>query len=156
VSCGDIRQANCYYSSSDVIFKSRYDADQRYRDVIDGKMTVRGGWRVYSSGPGIFIGLIVSRLLGIRISAENVVIDPVMSSSFNGLTANTQLFGNPVEVSFVTGKQGFGVKAVLLNGNPLTFIPEENPYREGGVIISKERIISLLKNENNKLKIEIK
>ena len=156
VSCGDIRQANCYYSSSDVIFKSRYDADQRYRDVKNGKMTVRGGWRVYSSGPGIFIGLIVSRLLGIRISAENVVIDPVMSSSFNGLTANTQLFGNPVEVSFVTGRQGFGVKAVLLNGNPLTFIPEENPYREGGVIISKERIISLLKNENNKLKIEIK
>ncbi len=156
VPCGDIRQANCYYSSSDVVFKSRYDADRRYEDVISGKMTVRGGWRVYSSGPGIFIGLIVSRLLGIRTFAENVVFDPVMPPPFNGLTAITELFGNPVEVTFLTGKQGFGVRSVLLNGNPLNIKMEENPYREGGAIISKEKIISLIKNVNNKLEIEIK
>ena len=29
VPCGDIRQSNCYYSSSDVIFKNRYEADER-------------------------------------------------------------------------------------------------------------------------------
>jgi 1,2-beta-oligoglucan phosphorylase len=156
VSCGDIRQANCYYSSSDVIFKSRYDADQRYQDIIDGRMTVRGGWRVYSSGPGIFIGLIVSRLLGIRVYAENVAFDPVMPSSFNGLTATTEIWGHPLKVLFKTGDQGFGVRSVMLNGNPLAVKPEENPYRKGGVIISKEKIIRLLKNEHNKLEIEIK
>jgi 1,2-beta-oligoglucan phosphorylase len=156
VSCGDIRQANCYYSSSDVIFKSRYDADQRYQDVIDGKMTLRGGWRVYSSGPGIFIGLIVSRLLGIRTTSENIVLDPVMPYSFNGLTATTEFFGKPVEVSFKAGHQGFGVRSVMLNGNPLNSEPEENPYREGGVMISREKVISLLKNDANKLEIEIK
>jgi len=156
VSCGDIRQANCYYSSSDVVFKSRYDADQRYQDVINGKMTVRGGWRVYSSGPGIFIGLIVSRLLGIRIYAENVVLDPVMPSSFNGLTATTEIWGHPLKVSFKTGSQGFGVRSVWLNSNPLTSEPEENPYREGGVIIPREQIISFLNNDTNELEIEIR
>jgi len=156
VSCGDIRQANCYYSSSDVIFKSRYDADQRYRDVKNGKMTVRGGWRVYSSGPGIFIGLIVSRLLGIRIYADNVVFDPVMPSSFNGFSATTEILGQSLKVSFKTGSQGFGVASVILNGNPLDTEPEENPYREGGVVISRKQITSLLHINNNELEIKIK
>jgi cellobiose phosphorylase len=156
VSCGDIRQANCYYSSSDVVFKSRYDADQRYEDVIDGKMTVRGGWRVYSSGPGIFIGLIVSRLLGIRIYADNIVFDPVMPSSFNRLSATTEIFGQPLKVSFKTGSRGFGVASVILNGNRLNTEPEENPYREGGVVISREQITGLLQNNNNELEIKIK
>jgi len=156
VSCGDIRQANCYYSSSDVIFKSRYDADRRYRDVKNGKMTVRGGWRVYSSGPGIFIGLIVSRLLGIRIYADNVVFDPVMPSSFNGFSATTEIFGQSLKVLFKTGSQGFGVKSVSLNGKVLTYKPEKNPYREGGVIISRQEIISILINKTNDLEIEIK
>jgi len=66
VPCGDIRQSNCYYSSSDVTFKNRYEADERYEEIKTGKITLKGGWRVYSSGPGIYIGLIVSRLLGLR------------------------------------------------------------------------------------------
>jgi 1,2-beta-oligoglucan phosphorylase len=156
VSCGDIRQANCYYSSSDVIFKSRYDADQRYEDVIDGKMTVRGGWRVYSSGPGIFVGLIISRLLGLRIYADKAVFDPVMPSSFNGLTATTEIWGHPLKVSFKTGSRGFGVRSVSLNGKSLTSKQEENPYREGGVVISRQEIISFLNNDINNLEIETK
>ena len=33
VPCGDIRQSNCYYSSSDVTFKNRYEADERYDEI---------------------------------------------------------------------------------------------------------------------------
>ena len=156
VACGDIRQANCYYSSSDVIFKSRYDADQRYHEVLEGNMTVQGGWRVYSSGPGIFIGLIVSRLLGLRSYTDTVVFDPVMPSSFNGLTATTEIWGYPLSMTFKTGNQGFGVAALKLNGNKLEFVPEKNPYREGGVVVSRDMIISVLQKNSNELQIEIK
>ena len=84
VPCGDIRQSNCYYSSSDVAFKNRYEADERYDEIKTGKITLKGGWRVYSSGPGIYIGLIVSRLLGLRIEFGNMIIDPVMPHSLDG------------------------------------------------------------------------
>ena len=37
VSCGDLRQSNCYYSSSDATFKNRYEADERYEELKAGK-----------------------------------------------------------------------------------------------------------------------
>lgn len=156
VSCGDIRQANCYYSSSDVVFKSRYEADQKYSDVLEGKMTVRGGWRVYSSGPGIYNGLVTTRMLGIRLNASTLIIDPVMPAGFDGTEASTSLWGHPVRLVYKTGKKGFGVETATLNGQPLTSQQEENPYREGGIIIDKQQFISLLTNEVNILNIEIK
>ena len=78
VPCADIRQSNCYYSSSDVVFRNRYEADERYEEISSGAITLRGGWRVYSSGPGIFLGLIVSQLLGLRIDSGSIILDPVM------------------------------------------------------------------------------
>ena len=93
VPCGDIRQSNCYYSSSDVIFRNRYEADERYDEIKTGKITLRGGWRVYSSGPGIYIGMVVSRLLGLRIESGNVIIDPVIPHSLDGLSASLDFFG---------------------------------------------------------------
>ena len=39
VPCGDIRQSNCYYSSSDIIFKSRYEADERYDEIKTGELS---------------------------------------------------------------------------------------------------------------------
>ncbi|MCX6224904.1 MAG: hypothetical protein NTV01_09190, partial [Bacteroidia bacterium] len=39
VPCGDIRQSNCYYSSSDVAFKSRYEADELYDEIKTGTIT---------------------------------------------------------------------------------------------------------------------
>ena len=93
VPCGDIRQANCYYSSSDVAFKSRYEADERYDEIKTGKITLRGGWRVYSSGPGIYISLIISRLLGLRIEFGNIIIDPVIPHSMDGLSASLHFMG---------------------------------------------------------------
>ncbi len=156
VSCGDIRQANCYYSSSDVVFKSRYEADQKYSDVLEGKMTVRGGWRVYSSGPGIYNGLVTTRLLGLRIYATHIVIDPVMPAGLDNLEATTRLWDYPIKLVYKTGSKGFGVKSMTVNGQLLTPEQEENPYREGGAVIDQKQLFALLKKDHNILKIEIK
>ncbi|MDX9848152.1 MAG: amylo-alpha-1,6-glucosidase [Tenuifilaceae bacterium] len=150
VLCGDIRQSNCYYSSSDIIFKSRYDADLRYNEAKLGKLTVRGGWRVYSSGPGIYIGLVISRLLGLRIDYGNIIIDPVMPRSFNEFSAQLNFLGKSVEIIYKVKNRGYSPNSIHVNGEPIHFTLEQNPYREGGVQIPMPlllRYLSKVKNE---------
>jgi 1,2-beta-oligoglucan phosphorylase len=135
VACGDIRQANCYYSSSDVHFRNRYEADERYDEVTAGAMTLRGGWRVYSSGPGIFIGIIVTRLLGLRIEYDNVIIDPVMPLSFDGLSVSMDFLDHQVTFKYQVKTGNFSPKSISINGNDVAFTLEENKYRRGGAVI---------------------
>ncbi|MEI6059471.1 MAG: amylo-alpha-1,6-glucosidase, partial [Bacteroidota bacterium] len=131
VSCGDIRQANCYYSSSDVTFKSRYEADERYDEIKNGNLTLKGGWRVYSSGPGIYVSMIVSRLLGLRVESGNIIIDPVIPYSMDGLSASINLLGRQVTFNYAVSKGTFNPKTILVNGEQLMFTNEENIYRPG-------------------------
>ncbi|MGB6697179.1 MAG: cellobiose phosphorylase, partial [Methylocella sp.] len=58
------RQRNAYFSSSDAAFPDRYAATARWEQVKAGTVGVEGGWRIYSSGPGIFISLFVRHILG--------------------------------------------------------------------------------------------
>lgn len=155
VPCGDIRQSNCYYSSSDVIFKSRYDADQRYDEVKDGKLTLRGGWRVYSSGPGIFIGIIISRLLGIRANHNHIVFDPVLPKSFNGFCAKINLLGYPLSVKYNVVKGTFSPISILVNGKQMAFKKEHNQYREGGALIQKLEFLKILNQKENNVEINL-
>lgn len=149
VPCGDIRQANCYYSSSDVAFKSRYEADERYDEIKTGNISLKGGWRVYSSGPGIYIGLIVSRLFGLRVEYGNIVIDPVMPHSFDGFSAHLDFMGYPVMFVYKIALRNYSPLAISVNGKEIRFTCENNLYRQGGAVISKEAFLSLLnKNEN--------
>jgi cellobiose phosphorylase len=54
-----LRQRNAYFSSSDAAFPDRYHASSEWIRVNNGAVDVDGGWRIYSSGPGIFIRLAV-------------------------------------------------------------------------------------------------
>jgi 1,2-beta-oligoglucan phosphorylase len=60
------RQRNAYFSSSDAAFADRYEADAEWDRVKAGTMPVDGGWRVYSSGPGLFMRALLSIGLGQR------------------------------------------------------------------------------------------
>src|SRR3984893_16609316 len=53
------RQRNAYFSSSDAAFPDRYAASQDWPRVKAGMVAVDGGWRVYSSGPGIYTNLLI-------------------------------------------------------------------------------------------------
>jgi cellobiose phosphorylase len=52
-----LRQRNAYFSSSDAAFRDRDEASAEWARVREGTVAVDGGWRVYSSGPGIFTKL---------------------------------------------------------------------------------------------------
>ena len=54
---GGLRQRNAYFSSSDAAFRDRAQASAEWERMRNGEIVVRGGWRIYSSGPGIFTRL---------------------------------------------------------------------------------------------------
>jgi len=155
VPCGDIRQSNCYYSSSDVIFRNRYEADERYDEIQTGKITLRGGWRVYSSGPGIYIGLIFSRLLGVRIESGKIILDPVMPHSLDGLSASMNFLEHPVTFKYTVREGNFGPKTVSINGKAVPFRYEGNKYRKGGAVISTGQFRAMLDRQQNVVEVRL-
>ena len=155
VPCGDIRQSNCYYSSSDVTFRNRYEADELYEEIKTGKITLKGGWRVYSSGPGIYIGLIVSRLLGLRTEYGNIIIDPVIPYSMDGLSASIDFMGYRTAFNYSVKENCFGPKAIFINGKKIKFTCEENNYRQGGAVMRKDEFLGMLNQKENAVEIEM-
>jgi len=155
VPCGEIRQANCYYSSSDVAFKTRYEADERYDEIKTGAISLKGGWRVYSSGPGIYVSMIVSRLLGIRIEFDILVVDPVIPHSMDGLSASLDLMGYRVTFKYVIKENCFSPKTISVNGTNLSFSYQENKYRKGGAVLDLNQFLHLLDQQNHFLGINL-
>jgi cellobiose phosphorylase len=150
-----LRQANCYYSSSDAAFADRYEASAEYQRVAEGRVDLDGGWRVYSSGAGIALGLIVRRFLGLSPEATALRVDPVIPPALDGLRVTTTLLGRPVEVSYSVGARGCGVSAIKLNGRKLVFEREHNPYREGAARVPIKAVTDALQAKKNRVEIAL-
>ncbi len=149
------RQANCYYSSTDAAFKDRYEAFNEYDRVNNGEVALEGGWRVYSSGAGIGVRLIMQCFLGLRVETDSLIIDPVIPAKLNGLKANLVLAGRPVTVVYQIKSNGCGPVSVDLNGVKLDFTREANPYRTGAVRISMDAFTRSLSGDNDVLAVRI-
>ncbi len=155
VPAARLRQCNCYHTSSDAAFADRYQAFAEYGRLKEGKVPLDGGWRVYSSGPGIATSLIVECLLGLRRGRAALTIDPVIPKSLDGLRATIELAGFPVEVSYHIEGKGFGPKRLSLNGADLPFARLPNPYRGGGAQVAMEVLRTGLTGGANRLEIWI-
>ena len=138
------RQANCYFSSSDPVFYDRYEASERYCDMMAGKVAVEGGWRIYSSGPGIAYRVLHECFVGVRRSASAIVIDPVVPRALDGLRADILLAGESVTMVYRTGAKGRGPVALHLNGEALPFTREPNRYRTGAARVMLAELRSRL------------
>jgi CRISPR-associated protein Csx3 len=150
----EARQSNVFFSSSDADFADRYEATRRWEDLRKGKVPVRGGWRLYSSGPGLFINIVRSGLLGIRESFGDVVFDPVLPHELDGLSVSLTLLGRTVSLRYAV--RGGGVRSLALNGVPLTDVQRDpNPYRSGGLRVSATLLQSLFSSGNNTITIEL-
>lgn len=151
----NLRQANCYYSSSDVTFKTRYEADEKYQDILSGDMRVDGGWRVYSSGPGIYVSLIIKKLIGFRAYNDYVVIDPVLTKEMDGLQASFTFKGFDLLWEFHVEQGNYSPKKIIINGNAVPFLVEENTYRSGGAKIPMQEFLNYLKPGENKIDVDL-
>ena len=155
VSPARLRQANCYYSSSDAQFADRYEALAAYAKVHTGEVAFEGGWRVYSSGAGIAVRLIHECLLGIRKTASVLVVDPVIPKALDGLCVDIELAGKPVQVVYRVAASGSGPTALTLNGTALPFEREANPYRTGGAAVPMAALRRLLTAAANTLEVQL-
>jgi 1,2-beta-oligoglucan phosphorylase len=155
VPMAERRQANCYYSSSDAAFPDRYEAHNRYGDIGRGKVALDGGWRIYSSGPGIAIGLVVGQFLGIRQEHSTLIIDPVLPSRLDGLRATLTVAQHEVELLLHVGPRGHGPLTIHLNDRPLPFTRGANPYRTGAAEVSMQALRSALHDGVNRLVVRL-
>jgi 1,2-beta-oligoglucan phosphorylase len=126
------RQSTCYYSSSDAAFVDREDAERRYPDSLTGEVPLEGGWRVYSSGPGLFLRLVVECLLGVSRRGDDLVLDPVLDPELDGLTARVPIAGRLLDLQYQVRTPGYGVPSVSVAGRDLPLQPMRNRYRSAG------------------------
>jgi cellobiose phosphorylase len=155
VSTAGLRQANCYYSSSDAAFADRYEAFVDYAKVNRREVMLEGGWRVYSSGAGIATRLILQCFLGLVVERNALVIDPMIPAALDGLRAWLQVGGHRVEVIYRVRARGCDPGAVYLNGVALPFGREKNVYRTGGVRVPMEAFVSGLTGSGDQLTVEL-
>ena len=155
VPTATLRQANCYYSSSDAAFADRYQARAEYGRIRDGTIPLDGGWRVYSSGAGIALALILRRFLGLTWESDALRIDPVMPRALDGLHVKICLRGQQLEVTYRIGASGSGVNAVTLNGETLPFTREANPHRRGAARVSAGAVLDRLARTPGSLAIDL-
>jgi cellobiose phosphorylase len=155
VPAATLRQANCYYSSSDAAFEDRYQASEQYERVANGTVPLDGGWRIYSSGAGIALGLIVRHFLGLRAEHDVLYIDPVIARPLDGLRVQTSVFGRAIEIRYRIRSAGCGVMAIALNDRPLSFRPAPNPHRRGAAIVPKTALIGSLTGRSDVLTVDL-
>jgi cellobiose phosphorylase len=155
VTSATARQANCYYSSSDAAFADRYQASAEYHRVASGDIPLDGGWRVYSSGAGIALGLIYRHLLGLSPEADALSLDPVIPAALDGLQARATLFERPVDVVYRIRGAGCGVTAVTLNGKSLSFERRTNPHRPGAAVVARAAFTERLALDKNVLNLDV-
>ncbi len=148
------RQANAYFSSSDAAFADRRRASRQFGRIRSGRVGVRGGWRVYSSGPGIYINQVISNVLGLRTYFDDLVFDPVLPRRADGLTFDFEYEGRPVRYLYHVVGDGFSPRAVRVNGLPLPGGRyADNPYRPGGMLVSKRDFSMALEPGGNLVEI---
>ena len=87
------RQRNAYFSSSDLAFPDRYRASAEWSRARDGTVAADGGWRIYSSGPGLYTNLLLSHALGIRRRFGERIVDPVLPRSLGRITVERDVDG---------------------------------------------------------------
>ena len=148
------RQANAYFSSSDAAFGDRYEASRRFEHLRDGRIGVKGGWRVYSSGPGIFLNQLVSNILGLRTHYEQAVFDPVLPAEADGLTFDTDRDGRRVRYRYRLTGSGRAATGLRVNGRDMETGRAHNPYRTGGLTVSRAAFDDALDRPDNLVEIE--
>lgn len=130
------RQVTAYASSSDTAFADRAEASARAEEMFDPQMRVEGGWRVYSSGPGLLLRLLVEEVLGIRRRADRLELDPVLPVALDGAEARVPYRDGELTVRFTRGPSGCGVGSVRIDGREVSGELLQRRYRSAGISLA--------------------
>lgn len=142
------RQSNAYFSSSDGLFNDRYEYQTGFAKLRNGDVSVKGGWRIYSSGPGIYLNQMISNILGIRHTSTQLIIDPVLAQDKDGLTLSYDYNQKATKWVFHIKGKNQKIKNVVINGETIEFTTRNHTYRESGVAIDKALANKYLQEKN--------
>lgn len=149
----ELRQSNAYFSSSDGKFNTRYDAHRRFDELRQGTVPVKGGWRIYSSGPGIYMNQLISNCLGIRQEGGDLVIDPVLPLNLDGVRFNFTMMERSIQFEYHLS--GRSVSRIVINGQEAKTTTTATRYRLGGVRIDRQELDKYLTDQHNVIVIDM-
>jgi 1,2-beta-oligoglucan phosphorylase len=133
VKNADFKQNNVYFSSSDASFMNRYEAMDQFHLVKKGEVKVKGGWRLYSSGPGILIAQIIENLLGIKMINHDLCLMPSLDSTMDGLSLQFQFAKIPININYHLGQS-----KILINQEEVSCEITYNHYGLKGYIVKED------------------
>jgi cellobiose phosphorylase len=81
-----LRQRNAYFSSSDAAFQDRYQASDEWARIEANSIAVDGGWRIYSSGPGLYANMLIRHAFGLRRQFGRRIVTPGLRKTRRDLT----------------------------------------------------------------------
>lgn len=143
------RQENVYFSSSDGDFPDRCAAEAGFERLRDGRVAVKGGWRLYSSGPGLFRHKVRAMLFGVRERYDKVIFDRKVPVALRPCRLEFEHEQREVEREVRHGPQ----YACFMNDCALSGSRPANPYRGTGIAIDRRVYRSSLREGGNRVRI---
>ena len=114
-----IRQGNVYFSSSDGMFKNRYDANDNFIKLKDGTISVMSGWRLYSSGPGIFLHQLYNHFIGLSSYKGNILLSPVMPKCMDNLNISLNYKGKDISIKYHLVSDNNEIDYLVIDGKKI-------------------------------------
>lgn len=148
------RQSNMYFSSTDASFLTRTEASREFDQIRAGTVGLKGGWRLYSSGPGLFVKQLFSECIGIRDYFESIVFDPVLPINLGTFSVIMEYEKKKLKILITPfcRRTAGTVPRIAVNGETMDHAIEiPNPYRVGGAGIDKEKFLKLLKSKKTNI-----
>jgi hypothetical protein len=75
--------------------------------------------------------------------------------SFDGLSASLDFMGRSLKFVYTIKDSNFSPKTILVNGKVIAFTHEENKYRQGGAVVSKDQLLAMLNQQDNIVEIQM-
>lgn len=150
----EYRQSNAYFSSSEGAYHDRYEYQAEFERLKNGTINVKGGWRIYSSGSGIYLARLITDILGIRLKQGKLGLDPVLPQHLSGLEVSFHLDHISIKIQYLAAKKKEGGIQVFTEGKELFGIRMETMYRQGGIWLEKKELMQL--SENGKKQVELR
>ena len=106
-----------------------------------------------SSGPGIYLTRWIADILGIRFEQDRLGLDPMLIKELSGLEVSFHFDSIPIKIQYLADQNKKGGIQIFAGKRELSGEKMENLYRQGGLWLKKEELITL--SENGKKQINL-
>lgn len=129
------RQSNLYFSSSDGVYPDRWEYNRSYDKLMSGSVPVKGGWRLYSSGPGIYIHCLLRDILGVQQLGTQLRVDPVLPQCSRELSFSLEIGGRQLSFCYHCTCDPTQRVIAVQGGQLLPAQALDGLYRRGGILL---------------------